>query len=275
MDTSIVGIGWSVADIATPVSWESYLEAAEELYKGKGHKAWKTAINIMKDRMCRDDLVWTRNKEGIYSLGRVTSDWRYDGSDSHRKADIVNFRECEWHTVGIVDTVPGKLVNSFIPSATVQRVNNSAVMKFSQLIYNEKSNSNFYKIGNLSGKNIFDLLASDDCEDALAIFLQEKCGYYVIPSSCKKSTAGYEYVLVDAKTGERAIAQVKGGDESLNNGDYSKYDMKVYLFAVSGNYNGQSKANITTIQPEEIRKFLYEYTYLLPERMKKWVEMTR
>ncbi|MDR3012863.1 MAG: hypothetical protein LBU70_06600 [Chitinispirillales bacterium] len=275
MENKIVGIGWPVANVLAPVSWKKYLEAAEEQYKGDGHKGWRKAINIMKNRMYKDDLIWTRDSKGIYSLGRIMSDWCYDGSNSYLDADIVNFRECEWYKIGTVDAIPGKIVNSFIPPATVQQVRSSAVMIFSQLIYNEKNKSNFYKVDKLSSKNIFDLLSPDDCEDVLAIYLQEKYNYYLIPSSCKKTTPAYEYTLINAKTNKCAIAQVRSGNESLNIDGYSKYDTRVYLFATSGNYLGQPKANITTVEPEEIRKFLYEYTHLLPKKMKVWVNMSR
>jgi hypothetical protein len=227
-----------------------------------------------------DDLVWTRDKKGRYFLGRVTGDWYYDTSDENAKANIVNVRKCEWHEIGTVDKIPGKVVNCFIPRATVQRINDNTVKTFSKITYNQKSNSDFkYNVDDLSGENIFTLLSPDDCEDALAIYLQVLHGYYLIPSSCKKDTAGYEYALKNKETGKIAVVQVKSGNTPLIPDDFfelAKPDIDVYLFATSGNYGkGTSKANIKTIDPEVIRKFLYEQANLLPDKMSVWVELTR
>jgi len=273
INNGIVGVGWGIYE-ATPVSWEKYLEVAKELYKER-YDSWWYAIDIMKNRMHIGDTVWTRDNNGYYFLGRITGDWFYDASSECSNADIINVRKCEWYEVGTVDNVPGKIVNSFIPPATVQRINNDTVKRFSKLIYNKKSKNNFYEVDVLSNESLFDLLSSDDCEDALAIYLQEKYGYYLIPSSCKRDTMGYEYVLINAKTGKSAVAQVKSGNVPLNIDDYSEKEMDVYLFATNGKYYGTPKENVITIDPETIRKFLYEQTHLLSAKMKVWVEMTR
>ena len=165
--------------------------------------------------MVIDDLVWTRDTKGEYYLGRITSDWRYDISSEYRDADMVNIRSCEWYKVGTVEKVPGKVVSSFIPRATVQAVSNSTVQSYSKFLYNELSESQYYEEDSLVGEDIFSLISDDDCEDLVALYLQYKHNYLVVPSTCKKSTANYEYVLVHRETGESAVAQVKKGNVSL------------------------------------------------------------
>lgn len=66
------------------------------------------------------ELCWTRD-HGKYYLGQITSDWRYENTQENRDADVVNVRSCTWHKIGIVDVVPGKVVNSF-RGRTVQKV---------------------------------------------------------------------------------------------------------------------------------------------------------
>ena len=85
----------------------------------------------------------------------------------------------------------------------------------------------------------------------------------------------YEFELKSRTTGKSAVVQVKSGWTTLNLDDYATLDTDIYLFATCGQYNGSPKSNITTIDPEKIRTFLYEQTNLLPKKMKVWIELTR
>jgi len=139
-----------------------------------------------------NDLCWTRDWDGIYYLGRIASDWIYRGGSEYREADVVNIRECDWKKVGAIDSVPGKVVNSFIPSRTVQVVDDDSVRLYSQYLFNSLSETTYYFLQPVS-TDFFSLISSDDCEDIIGIFLQEEKGYRMIPSSCKADTAAYEF----------------------------------------------------------------------------------
>lgn len=272
IDKGIVGVGWPIEYDTIPVSWEEYLETARGDY---GDTSWWTALNAMKNRMEVDDLIWTRDWHGNYFLGKINSDWYYDTSDECSQADIVNVRKCDWKKIGTEEAVPGKVVSSFRPARTVQCIDDETVYTFSQVVYNQKSKTDFYEIDSVSGQDIFSLLSTDDCEDALAIYLQVNHDYLVIPSSCKDTTMTYEFELKNRITGKTAVVQVKSGWTPLNIDEYENLETDVYLFATSGQYSGKPKSNITTIDPEIIRKFLFEETKLLPEKMKLWVELSR
>jgi len=41
-------------------------------------------------------FVWTREVEGLYLLGRLTGEWRYDGHPDALAADLVHVRDCAW-----------------------------------------------------------------------------------------------------------------------------------------------------------------------------------
>ncbi|WP_241797390.1 GAF domain-containing protein [Microbacterium sp. C5A9] len=41
-------------------------------------------------------FVWTRDAAGLFSLGRITGPWRYDGSADARDVDLVHVRACDW-----------------------------------------------------------------------------------------------------------------------------------------------------------------------------------
>lgn len=272
IDKGIVGVGWPIEYENNPVSWEEYLEKAQEDY---GDTSWWTALNAIKNRMEVGDLIWTRDWYGNYYLGKINSDWYYDTSEECSQADIINVRKCDWMKIGTVESVPGKVVSSFRPARTVQCIDDETVFTFSQVVYNQKSKTNYYKIENISGQDIFSLLSTDDCEDALAIYLQINHDYIIIPSSCKDTTMTYEFELKNRFTGKQAVVQVKSGWTPLNIDDYKNLETDIYLFATSGQYFGTPKTNIIIIDPEVIRKFLYEHINLLPEKMRIWVELSQ
>lgn len=275
INKGIVGVGWQIDWEQEPVLWETYEKEATEMYYNKGDKSWWPALNAIYYRIKKDDLIWTRDWQGIYYVGRILSDWYYETSPDCEQADIINVRKCDWQKVGTIEAVPGKLVNSFIPARTVQLVDDETINLFSQIVYNQKAESNFYQIGNLKGKDIYSLLSSDDCEDALALYLQVEKGYMIIPSSCKSDTMNYEYELKDRQTGKRAVVQVKNGYVHLSTDDYKDIDAEVYLFTTKGDYYGETKQNIHFIDKDTITKFLFDNIKLLPDKMKMWVELTR
>src|SRR5699024_381190 len=130
IDKGYLRIGWPVAE--KPTDWETYKTQATELYKQRGDKGWWPAINAIKNRMNINDLCWTRDKMGVYYLGRIIGAWEYKNETKFKEADIVNARACDWVKIGTVDAIPGKIVNSFIPSRTVQRVNSKTILEFSK-----------------------------------------------------------------------------------------------------------------------------------------------
>jgi len=257
----------------TPVAWADYFALAEEQY---GDSSWRIAMNAIKNRIQVDDLIWTRDWQGNYFLGRILGEWYYDTRDECSNADIVNVRKCEWHKIGTEQAVPGKIVSCFRPARVVQRIDDDTAMRFSQIAYNAKVKSKYYDVDTLKGQDIFSLLSCDDCEDALGIYLQSKYDYLVIPSSCKMDTMNYEYELKHRETGRLAVVQVKsGGGSAINIDDYSDLDAEVFVFSNSGQYLGKPKPNIRMIMPDEIKHFLYTETHLLPSKMQVWVNLTR
>lgn len=274
LDRNIVGVGWQIAKVEEPVTWKYYEKEATKKYYDQGDKGWWPALNAMYHRIRKDDLIWTRDWQGIYYLGRILSDWYYETSKDCRNADIVNVRKCDWQKVGTIEAVPGKLVNSFIPSRTVQQVNDDTVNLFSRILFNKNANHSYYKISSLKGMNIYSLLSSDDCEDALALYLQFEKGYLLIPSSCKPDTMNYEFELKHRRTGNRAIAQVKNGHVDLNADDYNEIQSEIFLFTTGGEYYGQKRNNIHFVERETITEFLFNNLSLLPNKMKMWVELT-
>lgn len=273
LTNGIVGVGWQIDYTKEPIDWETYEKEATKIYYDKGDKSWRPAINAIHNRMKLDDLIWTRDWQGVYYVGRITSDWYYDTSRDCEQADMINVRKCDWQKVGTIEAVPGKIVNSFIPARTVQRVTGDTIEIFSKYIYNKISGNQFYQIKIADNSSIFSLLSSDDCEDILGLYLQLNRNYMIVPSSCKSDTMNYEYELIDRANGQKAVVQVKNGDVNLNIKDYSDIDSKIYLFTTKGNYIGKLTENIEFMESDKMEKFVFEMTNLMPQKIKNWIEI--
>lgn len=270
IDHQILGIGWPV-NVEAGADWDAYYRAAEDRYYKQGDKGWWPAINAIKHRMQVNDLCWTRDLSGLYYLGRIKSEWRYENTEENKAADVLNVRDCDWKQVGPVDAVPGKVINSFIPSRTVQRVDSESAEIYSAFLYNSLSSDYKYSL-NPQEADLLSLISSEDCEDLIGLFLQE-AGYRLIASSCKASTAAYEFVMKHRTTGESVIAQVKQGEIDMDISDYSSMPCKVFLFTTRGQYIGSPADNVVCVQAEQIRQFIHDHTAMLSDRIKKWMSI--
>lgn len=271
ISNNILGIGWAVKDDVKNTDWDAYYKLAEEAYcKKMNDKGWRPAINAIKNRMQVNDLCWTRDWDGVYYLGRIKSDWRYEGSHDNKAADVVNIRDCDWKRIGTVDTVPGKVVSSFIPRRTVQAVYDTSVEIYSKFRYNSFSDKFKYPI-HTSSLDLFSLISAEGCEDIVGLYLQER-GYRIIPSSCKSDTQKYEFVMKHTHSKKSAVVQVKTGNEVLNIDEFKDIGHEVYLFATSGKYVGNRIKNIHCIEPKDINSFIMKNINLLPEKIQKWLD---
>ena len=267
IDNGILGFGWPVQIRPIPTA-DEYRGAASRQYPLDN--GWKKAFNALQN-MSEGDLCWTRDLKGTYYLGRVTGAWSYVTTDDHVRADIVNVRPCAWISVGPVDEVPGKVVASFRPAATLQRIDDSTVQLYSAYLYNRKASVE-YSLPE-QPVDIFSLLRDDDCEDLVGLWMQLE-GYVLYPSSCKLSTVGYEWIMVHRASGRRAAAQVKSGNCNLRPADYAEFSGPVYLFTSQGQFLGTRPNNVRCIEVSEMRDFLNQHRPLLPNRIARWMDFT-
>ena len=274
IERNIMGIGWPVILGNTDPTWDNYSKLAHSLYYiEQKDRGWLPAINALKWNIAINDLCWTRTGQGIYYLGRITSDWRYESGEDYAGADIVNLRDCEWLKVGTAENVAGKIVNSFIPRATVQRVNGRMIEAFSTYLYNELSKDYKFKIPPPE-PDYYSLFSSDDCEDIVGLYLQS-LGYYIVPSTCKNSTLAYEYVLINKETHRKATVQVKNGYVDLDSSVYSSDENEVFLFTTKGKYLGPRLNNVYCLDKSVIDNFIVNNLTLLPRKIKTWIEMSK
>lgn len=270
LERGVLGVGWPVEAGDLPLSWTSYYELGKTKY---GDRGWNRALNALKNRIQVNDLCWTRDSKGIYYIGRILSDWRYENGKEFEEAEIFNVRSCNWKKIGSVEKVPGKVVRSFIPSATLQEIADSSVVIFSQFKYNEVSDSFKYEITPLGFYDIFSLLSPEDCEDLVACYLQHRLGYMVVPSSCKDDTLAYEYVLQKRTDGSVAVAQVKSGYVSLATDVYGDFPGEVFLFTTDGEYTGTPTGNVHCMSKADLTRFMEEFRSIMPGKIQLWLEV--
>ena len=275
IENNILGVGWSVDGGYNGMDWAAYYVLGMETYYEKGDKGWKPALNAIRNRMEIGDLCWTRDWDGKYYLGRVSGDWEYCVKQDYIDADIVNIRACNWVSIGNVDSVPGKVLNSFRARRTVQAVHDTTVNNYSKFMYNSVIGNDVYPIDNIEA-DLFALIFPEDCEDIVGIYLQVMGDYTLIPSTCKKDTLKIEFVLKNAN-GDRANVQVKQGIEldirdfyQENQDDSSEW----FLFSTIGKYKGQPANHIHRLCPEEMLEFVFEHRNRMSDRVRNFMDLT-
>ncbi len=272
----IAAVGWGIS--RKPSSKEDYRELVEHEYK-KFDESWKTwrkswaaATNAILDRIQLYDLIWTRDRRGNYFLGEIQSDWRYDGSPPYAAADVYNYRKCKWFNVGLMDNVPGSVVNGFNRSAAIQTVTAPSSLLYSQYLFAKLSKKEYKAPTSKSGVDLLQLLHPDDLEDVVALYLQVELGFFLYPTTCKRSTKLIECLFVSTEFDERIGIQVKGGDEPVDRDSFAEFDGIAYLFSASGKYPGKPRDEIHCLQPKVVRQFCLDNERIMPRRVRRWIE---
>ena len=266
----VLGMGWSVDHTGkSNLSWEEYIGMAERKY---GRKEMMV-VRYTKNNVKENDLVFTRDENGVYYLGRVTSPWEYLGNNESIKADMVNFFRLENLYPLSPDEVPGKVVACFRPSRTIQAIRNSRVINYSKLLWNKYTKSQRYPLDKNLRLNIFDCLDDKLTEDIVTVYLQTK-GWLFVPGSRKKYTMKIEYFLINKESGELAVVQVKSGNTHLNRDEWSnnasKLQAKAILFQANGNYQGNNHQNVECIDPQKIMDFIDREQSIFPKEITHW-----
>ena len=273
IDRSILGIGWSV-DRDAPLDWKIYEELGTKKYYNNEDKGWWPAVNAIGIRMEINDLCWTRDWDGNYYIGRIKGKWEYRSSSAYRKADIVNVRPCEWFQTGGADSVPGKVLNSFRARRAVQAVNDETSSVYSKLKYNQLSKKHVYDLSSDEKIDLFDVISPEDCEDIVGIYLQEKLGYRLIPSSCRPDMVKTEFVLKKAG-GKKAHVQVKQGHVSLDMDDYNSdpgNPCEWFLFTTHGRFTGRGDNHVHRLAPDKMRDFALANRKLMSSRVQTFID---
>jgi hypothetical protein len=266
---SVVGIGWPVSNGRDDMSWKSYETRAKRKY-AESLSRWKSHLTTLRVKIAADDLVITANtRRKCFYLGRVTGGWRYISSGYPGNAQLVNTRACDWVRVEL-DEVPGSLI---FKRGTFNAVSNNFIRDYCKHLYNTRNRTGFkYKesTGSGDGESFFDCLTSDACEDMVALYLHRRHNYSIRPSSCKTSSQGWEFAILDV-SGARAFVQVKNGKIDLKAEEYRpSKGYHAFLFT-RGNVIGKIPNNMTVLSPDEMLDFLRRERTRFPSELSFWV----
>lgn len=266
IEKGIAAMGWSLLEYECDPSelsfetYEDYCELANNYY-GKNH-----ILNKFVNELRANDIIWLRHN-GIYYCARITekSKWYFDNSEIARKFDASNtMTNINWIRIGDESEVPGALTTAFIRGQTLQKIHNEGILKYSQVIYDQKANDNLFRYNEeitLDEATFYSLISPSDCEDLLYLWLYNKNNNYVcIPSTNKISTPKYELVILDIKTGKHIYIQVKNGNVDIDADDYASLiegtQNEIYLLTTRGIViNAEKYNNIHIVDPSQLFEF--------------------
>ncbi len=264
-EKKIVGLGWAIPGY--PKTIDEAIIQGSKIYKDNG---FKTNMKNLKN-LEKDDLVWALGEHSYY-IGRILDD-KYGHLSN--EFDVCNTRNCEYHKVGEIENIPGKVVSSFFGSGlTLRHIGDNkerTIENISKLIFNKVSKEEYYKV-NLK-KDFWLLFSDQEIEEIIGLYLQFEKNYKVYITSKKKATKKYEFTMVNEKN-ERAAVQVKSGNTPLNYKDYLNDKYKIFLFSACGEYGGVPNTDkIEIIEKRDIEDFILKRKNILPDNIRYWIEL--
>lgn len=147
--------------------------------------------------MQKGDLVWCRAKGDICWLGKVDGSWSYQNTGDFKEFDLYQARKCRWLRVGPADTVPGPVKNAYAGRGNcisqIQRERHSAI-PISFAIWEKQTGEVTQHCSFKSVKLSLSVIGHDDFEDLVALYLQSQLGWYLVPSTSKRSSPLTEFV---------------------------------------------------------------------------------
>lgn len=271
LDHNLAGVGWRVADSGgnPPRDFEHYLELGREEY---GDRSWTTATQIMGKRMAAGDLCWTRNA-GLYYLGKIEGAWRYLSGEEADAQDIHCVRTCWWQKIGTVEAVPGAVERAFGPPRAVQQVDDPTAEAYSRYVYAGLTGDPANDHPTISKHDLFALMSPSDHEDLAALYLQVEHNLSVVPSTVRRATSTYEWVMINRLTGERAVVQVKSGNSRTDIPEFAHSGLRAFLVEADVNEADEKLPEaVTRITRNQLLDFGRRHPKLLTTRIKNYVE---
>ena len=269
---NILGVGWCLRDEKddpyVPASIEECEQKGREQYPSS--RGFVVAIHALKE-MAVDDLIWTRHN-GIYYLCRVLSTWKYNCDPAHVYEDVINYVEVEFHEIGTVETVPGKVVNAFRARSSLQRIKGEIPLKYSEHLYNAITGTQFYPDCAVKREDILEFLQPEDVEEVVSLYLQLEKDYLIYSSTNKLDTQTYELVAVARDGSHKAYPQVKTGNTPLDGSQFKELTVggdQVFLFTVDGEYCNTEGVEI--LDKKALIDFIYAHKNIMPGRIRQWL----
>ncbi|MCJ8498148.1 hypothetical protein MVI27_07735 [Chryseobacterium salipaludis] len=271
LKNNFLGVGWRVTKEIGSMDWENYSTIANSIF-GKVN-----TVNFLRNRIKKDDLIWTRNHLGEYYLAKVKSEWSYFNSVEANKEDIDIGNVVGVDFIKIpTDQVPGKVIACFRPTRTLQTINSSQVDDYSKFLWNEKSKINKYEALKTNITGYFDFIDSEELEDVIFIYLQMK-NFLVVPNSRKGDTMSYEFFAINKESKDSFFIQVKSGMTRIDLSTYKDSSENFILFQPHDLYiNREFESDkISIIDSNTIKNFIEKNFIFLPKTIQKKIEIIK
>lgn len=269
-----VGVGWAHDDWKSGTSLDEILRLVENVDQGGWRRRAAQTIDRFASQAKKNELVWVRDKGGMFRACQIRGGWRFENSDASRRVDIHQVRAVAWSPKEFTSLeVPGAVVRAFAGrQSSFQRIWNEDARAYSVELWNDSIGAgrrNRPKTG-----DPLERLDPIDLEDLLYVWFQYELGYLVVPGERSPSTPRYEWILIQRETGKTAVAQVKSGGtevdvESLHQ-TAKDMNAKPFVFSPEDRYSTRGTRGVTYVDPEALRKFGFDHLSLLPPRVRHW-----
>lgn len=180
--------------------------------------------------------------------------------------------DVEFHEIGTVEMVPGRVVNSFRASAALQRIKGDVPLKYSEHLYNTITGTQFYPDCAVKKEEILDFLQPEDVEEVVSLYLQLEKAISSTPVQISWVRRPMNLVAVARDGSHKAYPQVKTGKTPLDGNHYNELTAngdKVFLFTVEGEY--KNTAGMDIIDRKALIDFIYGHKRIMPGRIRQWL----
>lgn len=202
----------------------------------------------------------------------MLSTWKYSCDAAHIYEDVINYVDVEFHEIGTVEMVPGRVVNSFRASAALQRIKGDVPLKYSEYLYNTITGTQFYPDCSCEKRRNSGFPTAGRCGGGRQLVFAVRKGYLLYSSTNKLGTQTYEFVAVARDGSHKAYPQVKTGKTPLDGSHYKELTAngdKVFLFTVEGEY--KNTAGMDIIDRKALIDFIYGHKRIMPGRIRQWL----
>ena len=276
---NIVGLGWGLDNLIhhDTDDFHDYRKTVEvnrtRLEKEWGWNVERCLSNHLRftDSAQEGDLVWSRSTKTGYWVGKLFGGWSYRRADALTKYDINQTRGCAWYAVGDTVDVPGAIINQFGgrgQTFTEIHSGGETLVYLCVRIYSQKSGEEPRVMRPIS-LSVLDNIAHAELENLVGLYLQAVHGWFIVPSTVKKSTPATEFSMVNSK-GEIAGVQVKAGSVGVPTLSALPPDVsRFYIFEASPQFRIEDQADelkplLSVIQPNDLLQWALSNLQMIP-----------
>lgn len=293
IENNILGWGWPRSSEAKKVtSLDEYHKDYEEQEKHKDPQHYKRSksLSVACNQiapMKEGDYVWSY-VSGQWYLGKIFGDFLFYAPDDYPEFGMQ--RRCEWKPIENKDLIPGIVLTYSRKDGTIRFIeNNASFVKYCQYLYRDLAE----KPQNL---NFWALAHYEDLEDIVGLYLQKEKDYLIVPSTNKMGTKDYEYMLINKnEPNKKAIIQCKNNScineeiwKKFEESEYKGYQIYILTIKEDKHPNEKYKSNLETemfkwsfdnerilvFNKDKLKEWAKENINILPERVKKYIEMS-